>query len=241
MEINKEYKKLVKHILDEGIEQDCRNGSQLIIPHYSFTLDHINGDNHELTLRKMYYKGVKGEFKTLIDPTSLTNVKQFEENGCNYWKLWAEEDGSINIDYHNMMHPQLEDIIRQIKYEPNSRRHVIELWDHNHVYHKYDNDVYDPLSLPCCWHGLTFSVIDNTLHLKWIQRSVDTMIGLPADIYLSYLFMSHIAHLCDLKIGTCMYSLSNVHIYSEHIEGAKEILRRSVKDKDNPLKFELKE
>lgn len=230
--MNREYKKLIKHILTNGIKQDCRNGSQLIVPHYSFTLDLSSGTNHICTLRKMWYKGVEGEFKTLIDPTPLTNVKQFEDNGCNYWKLWANEDGSLNIDYHNMMHPRLRNLIHDIKHDPHSRRHVLELWNQPNV----DSD---KLSLPCCWHGLTFSVIDNTLHLKWTQRSVDTMIGLPADIYLSYRFMCHIAQLCDLKIGTCMYSLSNCHIYASHVDGAKEILKRSKKDYNKPLKFEL--
>jgi len=231
--INKKYKKLIKKILKAGAKVVGRNGGTLIVPTYSFTLDHNHGTNHELLLRKMYYKGVKGEFDTLIQPQPLRNISQFERNGCNYWKLWAKEDGSINIDYHNMLHPQLEELIENIKKDPNSRRHLIELWNPINVKQ-------GTLSLPCCWHGLTFSIIDNTLHLKWTQRSVDVMIGLPADIYLSYLFMKHVAQLCDLKIGTCMYSLSNVHIYEEHIGNAFNILKRSKRDFDKPLKFELK-
>jgi len=232
--MTREYKDLVNHILQYGTDQSCRNGSQRIIPHWSFTLDFSSGiDSAKLKLRKMYYKGVEGEFKTLIDPTPLENVVQFEMNGCNYWGDWAAKDGSINIDYHNKMHPQLERLILQIKDDPNSRRHMIDLWDHENVYFNY-------LSLPCCWHNMTFSVINNVLHMKWTQRSVDTMIGLPSDIYLAYLFMDYIANECDLKIGTCMFSLSNVHIYSEHIEGAMELLDRTEDDYNKPLKFELK-
>jgi thymidylate synthase len=37
-----------------------------------------------------------------------------------------------------------------------------------------------------------------------------------------------------------MFNLSNVHIYGEHIEGAHELLDRTEKDFDKPLKFELK-
>ncbi len=231
--MNTKYKQLVRHILNEGKDTTCRNGRQRIIPNYSFTLN-FRKDLPVLTLRKMYYKGVVGEFKTLIDPTPLTNVSQFEANGCNYWSNWAEDDGSINIDYHNKMHPQLEDIIEQIKSNPDSRRHVINLWDH-------DNVKYDKLSLPCCWHNLTFSVIDGVLHLTWTQRSVDVMIGLPSDIFLAYLFMSHIVLRTDLKMGTCMFSLTNVHVYEEHIENAFELLSRTDKDSDKPLKFQLKE
>ena len=232
MSYSKEYKQLVQTILNNGVDTTSRNSKTLAIPHYSFTLDHSSDENHLLTLRKMWYAGVKGEFNTLISQLPLTNVKQFEENGCNYWKDWADKDGSLNLDYWNELHPALENIIVQIKKDPGSRRHVISLWNNEHA---FDGS----LSLHCCWHNLTFSVIDGYLHLTWTQRSVDTMIGLPADIYLSYLFMHHIALRTGLKVGSCMYSLSNVHIYSSHIEGAQELLARTEKDFDKPLKFKL--
>lgn len=231
--MTKEYKKLIEYILDNGTRQDCRNGVQLIIPHYSFTVDDME-NNHKLLLRKMWYKGVEGEFKTLIDlDNPLTNVSQFEANGCNYWKDWADEDGKLNLDYYNALHPALERVIEQIKIDPNSRRHVISLWDNEHAFN-------GSLSLHCCWHNLTFSVISGVLHLTWTQRSVDTMIGLPADIFLAYKFMQHVTKKCDLDIGTCMFSLSNVHIYSEHLDGAFELLKRTEEDYDKPLSFELK-
>ena len=233
--MTREYKDLVNHILQYGTDQECRNGSQRIIPHWAFTLDFSDPtqDNHILKLRKMYYKGVLGEFKTLIDPTPLTSVTQFEANGCNYWKDWADDDGGINIDYANQMHPQLERLIEDIKQDPNSRRHIIDLWDPENVWSK-------ELSLPCCWHNLTFSVIAGVLHLKWTQRSVDTMVGLPSDVYLAYKFMQLITTECSLAMGTCMFSLSNVHIYEEHLENAEELLGRDEDYSEVPLKFELK-
>jgi thymidylate synthase len=230
---NSEYKKLVRYILDNGVHQFCRNGEQLIIPSYSFTLDFMV-DNPVITLRKMYTKGIIGEFKTLTDKDNpLTNISQFEERGCHYWRDWMGPRGELNLDYYNMLHPQLEDIIEQIKTDPDSRRHEKELWNHDIVKS-------GKLSFPCCWHGITFSVVNNILHMTWVQRSVDTMVGLPSDIYLAYLFMNYIAPKCSLEFGTCMFALSNAHIYMEHVEGAKGLLNRTDADKDNPLKFKLK-
>jgi len=68
-----QYKALVSTILTTGVSQQCRNGSQLIIPHYAFTLD-FRVDSYKLLLRKMFYKGILGEFNTLISPYPLTNV-----------------------------------------------------------------------------------------------------------------------------------------------------------------------
>ena len=214
-----------------GVDQEGRNGMYKTIPHYSFTIDNMLED-HALLLRKMYYAGVTGEFMTLIDYINpLTSVEQFEANGCNYWKAWAGPNGELNLDYYNRLHPQLEFVIEQIKRDPYNRRHVVSLWHHENL---------GELSLPCCWHNLTFSVIGETLHLVWTQRSVDTMVGLPSDVYLAYLFMQHVASKTKLSIGSCMFSLANVHIYAEHIAGAKEILNRTILDYDNPLKFKLK-
>ena len=228
----KEYKDLVQHILHKGNHQVCRNGENLIIPHYSFTLDHSTGENYQMLLRKYFYKGVKGEFTTLMSDEPLTNVRQFEDNGCNYWKDWAGPKGQLVLDYYNEMHPAIENVIKQIQKDPGSRRHVISLWNNEHA---FDGS----LSLHSCWHNLTFSVIDGYLHLAWTQRSVDTMVGLPADIYLSYLFMQRVAGMCGLEVGSCMYSLSNVHIYNSHIDGARALLLRTEDDYDKPLKFEL--
>ena len=225
------YRQLVTTILTRGAVQDCRNGAQLIIPHYSFTIDNMEND-HILKLRKMYYKGVIGEFLTLTSSTPLTNVSQFEAHGCNYWKDWAGPKGELNLDYYNELHPALENVIAQIKADPTSRRHVISLWNNENAFN-------DSLSLHSCWHNLTFSVIKNKLHLVWTQRSVDTMIGLPSDVYLAYLFMHLVAGECGLEIGSCMFSLANVHIYSRHLVGAYELLKRTTEDYDKPLKFEL--
>jgi len=228
-----QYKMLVSSILELGTKQEGRNGNTLVVPHYSFTLNFADPRNSKLLLRKMWYNGVIGEFKTLVDKTPLTNVSQFEDNGCSYWSDWADPmTGALNLDYYNMLHPQLEEVIENIKTNPESRRHVIELWNHDHVES-------GELSLPCCWHGMTFSIIDRTVHMTWVQRSVDTMIGLPADIYLAYLFMKRVCKETGLEPGTCMFALSNVHIYEEHLKGARELLDRTEYDYNKALKFEL--
>lgn len=235
MEFDKKYKEMVKYILDNGIDQNCRNGSQRIVPHYSFNLDFSEKDSYKLNLRKMFYKGVKGEWNTLMDlENPLTNVKQFEENGCNYWKLWGGPNGELNLDYYNMLHPQFEDVIEQIKRDPDSRRHLVELWNHEHVMDKEN-----PLSLTSCWHGMTFSIIDNKVYLAFSIRSNDVMLGNPADVYLAYLFMEHVSKETGYKMGTCQFNISNVHIYSQHIDGAYELLERTEKDFDKSIKFEL--
>ncbi len=232
--LNKDYLNLISTILNTDTLVECRNGKQYIIPFYSFSLN--PKQEPKITLRKIYTKGIIGEFNTFIDPTPLTNISQFEANGCNYWKEWADLDGSINLDYHNLMHPQLENIIENIKKDPNSRRHILSLWDHD--FEDYKNEI----SLACCWTGMNFSVIGETINMTWNQRSVDTMVGLPSDIIIARLFLEYVADKTNLTIGVINFSLTNVHIYEEHIEGARELLTRTknIDYSEMPLKFEVK-
>jgi acyl carrier protein len=63
--VNSKYKTLIKKVLKYGTKQEGRNGNTLIVPHYSFTLDLGSNVSHICTLRKMYYKGVEGEFEDM--------------------------------------------------------------------------------------------------------------------------------------------------------------------------------
>jgi len=237
--LNTEYKKLVRTVLDEGYVVEGRNGKTLQIPFYSFTIDDMEND-HLLTLRKMYTKGIEGEFNTLVSPIRLENVRQFERNECNYWKKWAGPDGELNLDYWNELHPALEDLIYNMRRDPYSRRHVISLWNNRRL----TKEGLKEISLPCCWHNMTFIVEKDRLHMVWTQRSVDVFYGLPSDIYLAYLFMNHIRDNINLyftdslKTASCMFSLANVHIYEEHIPCAKELLGRSAMDDEEKLPCE---
>jgi len=231
---NDEYRKLVIKVLTEGHLQDCRNGKQLVIPHYSFVIDNLK-DDHTLLLRKTYSKGIRAEFDTIMDTeTPLTNVKQFEDRGCNYWKANAGPNGELNLDYYNMLHPQLEEMIAEAKADPSSRRLVVELWN-------YKNYLEGNLSLPVCWKGFIISIIDNTVHMTFNTRSQDLMLGTQADVLLAWYFMEHICNETGYKPGSCMYVMSNIHIYTEHIENAyKLVTDRTIEDFDKPLKFQLK-
>ena len=226
--MDKEYLALLEKIIYKGKWIEGRNGRTLGIPFHSFT---INAKDWALSLRRTYYKGVKGEWKTLMDTENpLTNVMQFEANGCPYWRLWAKEDGSLNLDYYNRLHPQLEDIIEQIKKDPYSRRHVVSLWNHENVQS-------GELSLPCCWYSMVFTVIGGVLNITWVNRSLDVYYGLPADIYLARLFLEHVAKEVNLPFGDINFVASNVHLYENQIQAAKELLE----GKEPSYKPELKE
>ena len=105
---------------------------------------------------------------------------------------------------------QLKSAVASIKHSPESRRHVISLWDAGDV---------DRTSLPPC-HGtvIQFDVTGGKLSCQMYQRSADLFLGVPVNI-ASYALLTHmVAQQCDLGVGDFIWTGGDCHIYSNHTE-----------------------
>jgi thymidylate synthase len=65
-----------------------------------------------------------------------------------------------------------------------------------------------------------------TISLMWNQRSVDTFLGLPFNIASYALLLEIIAKEVNMVPDELIGNLGDVHLYSNHIEQAKEQMRR---------------
>ena len=92
---------------------------------------------------------------------------------------------------------------------------------------------FNEMALPPCHYAFQITVIDGKLNLLWNQRSVDTMLGLPFNIASYALLLHLLAKETGLKEGKLVGFLADVHIYENHIDGAKEQLTR------DPNKYSL--
>jgi len=82
------------------------------------------------------------------------------------------------------------------------------------------------------WNMIKETVdMDNTIprraiSLMWNQRSVDTFLGLPFNIASYGLLLEIIAKEVNMVPDQLIGSLGDVHLYSNHIEQAKEQIER---------------
>ena len=213
------YKELVKNILANGKNKTGRNGNTISLFGTQLKFDAINIPL--LNGRKIFYNGVLGEFSAFMQ--NKTNVDDFKKLGCNYWDAWQGIDGILNIDYINQLHnlqvninnewySQLEALKIGLKNDPMSRRHIINLWVPGNLH---------LLSLPCCHYSYQFLVDeDNKLHMIWTQRSADTMVGIPSDMILAYLWVQCLCKELGFVPGEVTMNFGDTHIYEEHIAGA---------------------
>jgi thymidylate synthase len=208
------YRALVIEVLTNGETIKGRNGDTLEVFGTTLKLDVSGSKLPLITGRKMFYKGIIGEFLAFLQ-TDCNHTIDFESRGCNYWKLWADEDGNLEIDYPPGK--QLDDIIENIKRDPHSRRHIIDLWNPQNLTN---------LSLPCCHYSYQFNVQGNTLNMIWTQRSADIMIGVPSDMVLATLYLRVVAQVTGYDAGEITMNFGSTHIYSEDIDYAYEYVAR---------------
>ncbi|KTD86486.1 thymidylate synthase [Paenibacillus etheri] len=135
------------------------------------------------------------------------------------WRNWTSSTGE-SID-------QLQDVIHQIKTNPDSRRLIVSAWNPEDVINAGAKG--SKAALPPCHVMFQFYVANGKLSCHLLQRSADSFLGANFNIP-SYSLLTHlIAHECGLEVGEFVYSISDAHIYSNHVEQVKEQLSRDLR------------
>jgi len=128
------------------------------------------------------------------------------------WRKWDGKNGKID---------QIDNLINELKTNPDSRRLMVSAWNVGEL---------DQMVLPPCHYGFQVYTkeIDGKryISLMWNQRSVDTFLGLPFNIASYGLLLHIIANEVNMIPDELIGNLGDTHLYSNHIEQAKEQISR---------------
>ena len=128
------------------------------------------------------------------------------------WRKWKYANGSFT-EYID----QIQGLITGLKENPSSRRHLVSAWNVAEL---------PFMTLPPCHYAFQCYVRDGYLDLMWQQRSADLFLGVPFNISSYGLLLCIIAEASGLKPGRLIGNFGDVHLYSNHIEQAREQLER---------------
>ena len=221
-----QYSSLLQHILDTGTEKSDRTGTGTISTFgYQMRFDLSKGFPL-VTTKKVHLKSIIYELLWFIKGD--TNVKYLQDHGVKIWDEWAREDGSLGPVYGKQwrswqgadgkIYDQLQDVIHQLKTNPDSRRIIISAWN--------VADLKEMALMPC--HNMfQFYVANGKLSCQLYQRSADVFLGVPFNIASYALFTMMLAQVCGLEVGEFIHTFGDVHIYSNHLEQVKLQLSRT--------------
>ena len=178
-----------------------------------------------VTTKKLHFRSIIHELLWFIK--GETNIAYLKDNKVSIWDEWANENGDLGPVYgaqwRHWRDPdggevdQLQELLTQLKTNPDSRRHIISAWN--------VADLPKMALMPC--HTLfQFYVADNKLSCQLYQRSADVFLGVPFNI-ASYALLTHMmAQVCGLEAGTFVHTLGDAHLYMNHLDQAREQISR---------------
>ena len=224
----RQYLDLLEDILYNGIQKGDRTGTGTISVFGRQLRFNLQDGFPLLTTKKLHIKSIIYELLWFLNGD--TNIKYLNENGVRIWDEWADSNGELGPVYGKQWRSwvcpdgstidQIENVINQIKSNPNSRRLIVSAWNPADV---------DQMALPPCHLLFQFYVADNKLSCQLYQRSADVFLGVPFNI-ASYALLTHIiAHQTDLDVGEFVHTFGDVHIYNNHIDQVKLQLSRDTR------------
>ena len=224
----KQYQDLLRHILATGREKGDRTGTGTISTFgYQMRFDLREGFPL-LTTKKLHLKSIIYELLWFL--RGDTNVHYLQEHGVRIWNEWAREDGDLGPiygyqwrswpDYHGGHIDQIQQIIDQLRRDPDSRRMLVSAWNVAQL---------DQMALAPCHCLMQFYVAEGRLSLQLYQRSADVFLGVPFNIASYALLLMMIAQVTGLEVGDFVHTFGDVHIYRDHLEQVELQLERTPK------------
>ncbi len=191
-----------------------------------------------VTTKKCHLRSIIHELLWFLN--GETNIQYLNENKVHIWDGWATETGELGPIYGKQWRSwegsdgqtvdQITQLIHEIKTNPTSRRLVVSAWNPtvlpDPAYSPQQNAAQGHQALPPCHCLFQFYIENNKLSCQLYQRSADIFLGVPFNIASYSLLTMMIAQVCDLQLGEFIHTLGDVHLYANHIDQAKQQLKR---------------
>ncbi len=222
----KQYLDLMQDILDNGSEKGDRTGTGTLSVFGRQLRFDLQKGFPLVTTKKLHLRSIIHELLWFM--AGDTNIQYLKDNKVSIWDEWADENGNLGPVYGHQWRSwptpdgktvdQITNVLNSIKNNPNSRRHIVSAWNVADV---------DHMALPPCHALFQFYVADGKLSCQLYQRSADYFLGVPFNI-ASYAMVVHMfAQQTGLEVGEFVWTGGDVHLYTNHLEQAKEQLSRT--------------
>jgi thymidylate synthase len=213
----RQYHDLLRLVLENGQPRADRTGTgtlSIFGAQARFDLRPSGPGFPLLTTKKLHIKSIIYELLWFL--RGDTNIRYMNEHGVTIWDEWADEKGNLGRVYgaqwrdwrgeNGVRVDQIENVIAEIKKNPNSRRLIVTAWNPAEI---------EKMALPPC-HVL----------FQFYVSSCDLFLGVPFNIASYALLTMMVAQVVDLTPGDFVHTFGDLHLYQNHLEQAREQLTR---------------
>lgn len=222
----RQYLDLMQSILDTGADKPDRTGTGTRSIFGAQMRFDLSAGFPLVTTKKLHLRSIIHELLWFLQGD--TNIAYLRDNGVSIWNEWADEQGDLGPVYGHQWRSwptpdgghidQIGQVLDSLKNNPDSRRHIVCAWNVADV---------PNMALPPCHLLFQFYVAHGRLSCQLYQRSCDFFLGVPFNI-ASYALLTHMfAQQCGYQPGDFVWTGGDVHLYSNHLEQAREQLSRS--------------
>lgn len=226
--IDNQYEHLLRDVLLNGEPRQDRTGVGTRSVFGRQLRYDLQAGFPRITTKYVPMKPVKAELLWFL--RGEQNINWLRLLDVHIWDEWADDNDGVGplygyqwrswIDRNGTAHDQIEALIKGLKEDPHSRRHLVSAWN--------VGDLPDMALAPC--HAFFQCYVSNggRLSLQVYQRSADLFLGVPFNI-ASYALLTHmLAQQTDLSVGELVWTGGDCHIYDNHVDRVKEQLGRPV-------------
>ena len=227
------YLDLLRDVLDHGADKGDRTGTGTrSVFGRQIRMDLAKGFPL-LTTKKLHVKSIVHELLWFL--AGDTNIAYLKQHGVRIWDEWADAKGDLGPVYGHQWRAwptpdggaidQITQVVEQIKRNPDSRRLLVSAWNVGEL---------PKMALMPCHALFQFYVAPSTgsgqagkLSCQLYQRSADIFLGVPFNIASYALLTCMVAQVCGLERGDFVHTFGDLHLYSNHVEQAREQLTRA--------------
>ncbi len=220
-----QYLDLLDRVLTTGAAKEDRTGTgTLSVFGHQMRFDLAQGFP-AVTTKRLHMRSVIGELLWFL--RGSTNVAWLQEQGVTIWDEWADPTGELGPVYGYQWRSwptpdgrhvdQIAAVIEAIRTNPDSRRHLVSAWNVADL---------GRMALPPC----------HTMFQFYVARRPALLPALPAvgrrlprrAVQHRVVRAAHamVAQVTDLEPGDFVHTLGDAHLYTNHVDQAREQLTR---------------
>lgn len=203
------YFDLLERIVGEGKEQKQKKGEILYLLNQVLSFNKAELDELLNEHYKVPEKLLKRELELYM--AGVTEVAKYKEQGIHWWDYCAPTMVNTYPTYFG----KLPALIEKINKEKRPSKNYVLFIGETGV---------KTSQLPCL-SLMQFQLTQDGLNLTVYQRSADSNLGLPCDLFHAY----EIMNLIDAPFNNLTFFIGNAHIYKNNVNNTLDLITGKVK------------